>query len=178
VFKDAQHHLSPFEEAKRYQLHSPTPDAGYAAMMHKFVTEAILPYAFGHTALDFGAGRIGLLGTLIRKVGYIVSEYDTFVTSDLYLLSRPYDLVTLVEVAEHFQTPADEFALLANLVAPKGTLAIRTGFAVPDLGTWWYIRDTTHYSFYSDRTFAWVADKYGFTIRYSNHRDTIVLQKR
>jgi 2-polyprenyl-3-methyl-5-hydroxy-6-metoxy-1,4-benzoquinol methylase len=178
LFKDIRHHLSPQGEKHRYDCHSANIEEGYRSFIEKFVTEAILPFASGNTILDFGCGRTGLLGKMLSQAGFFVSEFDLYYKPDKRALSEVYDMVIAIEVVEHFQDPVSGFRDFFRLLKPGGTLALRTMFTIPDLSSWWYLRDSTHYCFYCEKTFKEISSIFGFEMLYSNHKDVVVLQKR
>jgi len=178
VFKDPRHHCDPETEKRRYGLHSTVASGEYTRNMEAFVQTAILPFKREGTVLDYGCGRIGLLARILTREGLAVSGYDPYFQTDPAPLSETYDVVAAVEVVEHFQDPKSEFARLTALVKKGGILAIATQFVLPDLTRWWYVRDITHYSFYSDRSFEEIARQNGLTLRWTNHRNTIVFEKR
>ncbi len=71
-----------------------------------------------------------------------------------------FDLVTCLEVAEHFEQPQRGFAGIASRCKPGGyaaigTLPIPADFPIPDgFSSWWYKDDRTHVSFYTEKAIA------------------------
>lgn len=69
-------------------------------------------------------------------------------------------LVLCLEVAEHFENPAEGFAGLAGRCLPGGFVAVGT-LPIPDtmataedFKKWWYKDDRTHVSFYTEKAMA------------------------
>ncbi|MFA5036364.1 MAG: class I SAM-dependent methyltransferase [Candidatus Izemoplasmatales bacterium] len=178
IFKDQIDFLNPSQEMKRYNQHSIDPDDGYLKSINDFISFAIDPFPEIKTILDYGCGRIGYLGSRLSDIGYQVSEYDLYYQQNQLVLENQYDLVCTVEVIEHFQNPKVEFARLCQLVKTNGYLAIKTQFVPIEFKNWWYIRDTTHYSFFSNQTFVYIAATYGLKIVLNDHIQTIVYQKK
>ncbi|MDD3842727.1 MAG: class I SAM-dependent methyltransferase [Candidatus Izemoplasmatales bacterium] len=178
VFKNYIYFQNANQEKERYDKHSTNPDAGYLKSINDFIALAIIPLQNVITVLDYGCGRIGYLGTRLADAGYRVSMYDLYYHSDKLALEKQYDLVTLVEVVEHFQNPEIEFTNLCQLIKKNGYLAIKTQFVPKELNNWWYIRDITHYCFFSDQSLLYIAAKYGLDIIYNDHIQTIVYQKK
>jgi hypothetical protein len=80
------------------------------------------------------------------------------------VLARRYHFITCSEVAEHFHDPAAEFARLAGLLQPGGTLAVMTRWLADgvDFARWHYRRDPTHVVFYRPATFRHLAQQHGW----------------
>src|SRR5690606_19185702 len=90
------------------------------------------------------------------------------------------DFIFATECVEHFFNPHQELKLLTALLRPAGTLTVMTDLwgENTDLETWWYIRDSTHVSFYHAKTFDYICSKYGYDIAYSDNQKVMVLRKR
>lgn len=85
-------------------------------------------------------------------------------------------------MAEHFTDPFKEFHQLTQMLREDGTLAIGTqspsskviaeqlefnrhassSSSRSPFANWWYTRDLTHVTFYSDSTFHWLAKEFGY----------------
>jgi SAM-dependent methyltransferase len=120
--------------------------------------------------LDFGCGPARTLGeilTLHLKVP--VLAYDPFFADQTELLkAKDWDLIVSTEVCEHFRNPAEEFTNLKSRLIFGGILALMTQFhqGIEHFTQWWYARDLTHLVFYSEKTWQWIADKYGLEVLY------------
>lgn len=128
--------------------------------------------------LDFGCGPGPVLVELLSRRGHDAIGYDPFFAPDADL-SRPFDIVFCTETAEHFRSPRDSFDQLTELVKPGGTLAMMTSLhpGPERVGEWWYLRDETHVSFYSLRTFEWIAGHWGFTLEATDQREIVILRR-
>lgn len=175
--KDPSLFPDPLTEKARYEQHSQRVDPGYVRWVEKFVDEAIVPFVLPGEALDFGAGRTGEMARQLISLGHRVCEYDPWFAPDPLVLGRQYDLVTVLEVAEHFQDPAAEWQRLDSLLRSGGYLAIHTAFLPVNWTEWWYLRDVTHVTFYPDSCWPPLAGRFGWIITYDNHQDCIVFQK-
>lgn len=178
-FVPAAHHVSADQERARYRLHRNTrEDAGYVRMLMPAVA-AVQRYAAAGPAvrvLDYGCGPGGVLVSLLREAGYDATGYDPFFAADADL-SRQFDVVVSTETFEHFRRPGEDIARLVALVKPGGWLVFMTALcdAVADWGQWHYARDSTHVAFYSLRTFAWLARRWGLRLLEHNGRNLVVL---
>jgi 2-polyprenyl-3-methyl-5-hydroxy-6-metoxy-1,4-benzoquinol methylase len=86
---------------------------------------------------------------------------------------------TCTEVVEHFWSPAEDWARLAELLKPGGWLAVMTSL-VPDRKQflrWRYKDDLTHVSFYSAATMDWLAARFGLAVD-QQEDDVFLFQKR
>jgi hypothetical protein len=157
-------HLEPSLEKNQYDLHeNDVLDIRYQDFMEPLINE-VLQNTKGQSGLDFGCGPTSVLRHLLRPQGYNIQLYDKYYYPDEDVLQRKYDFIFASEVVEHFQKPADEFALLENLLKENGILIIGTSLYddIRDLSNWSYTKDPTHISFFSTHTFYWIAKKFGF----------------
>lgn len=153
-------YLSPMDERTRYLEHDNTlENEGYVVMLQEFIVRTIIPFASGGKALDFGCGPGPVLAHLLRCRGFTVDVYDPFFFPCRSFLSREYDLVTSTEVFEHLKRPAEVLETLCGVIAPGGLLAIMTHLhpGADAFADWWYHRDPTHITFYSERTLEWIS---------------------
>lgn len=130
------------------------------------------PYLLSGKILDYGSGPEPALCELMKH--YIheqiylsgnceVRGWDPFFAPDTPLYKDGADLVTCLEVAEHFETPLEDMRKLASACCPGGYVAIGTMLLPYEKsGTeydaeknrdtfkkWWYRSDSTHVAFYS-----------------------------
>jgi len=177
VILDPRFFLSPDQERSRYLQHENSlSDPGYRAYL-----EAFLDGVFGHEALaedgiatvfDYGSGPEPALVDLLRQRGFTASGWDPFFNADGERFDAGADLVTCLEVAEHFHNPTDDFASLAGCVRPNGWVAVATRAVNGDLSTvvrdfpdWWYRRDPTHVVFYTREGLFFAAEHAGLIYR-------------
>lgn len=119
--------------------------------------------------LDY-AGGYGMFARLMRDEGYnffrqdiycenIFAKHFDIIDSGL----TKFDVVTAFEVFEHFENPIEEIEKIFSY----STNVIFTTELVPDnsseLENWWYLSTDTgqHIAFYSEKSFQFLADKYG-----------------
>ena len=163
IFVAREYLLSPKDERARYDLHENDPqDPGYRNFLSKLVTPLLeqlgLPPLSG---LDFGSGPGPALAMMLEEQGYNISLYDPYYAPQPEVLEHTYDFVTCTETMEHFYTPGKEWDILVKLVKPGGLLGVMTKLIdepekFPDLH---YTKDDTHVSFFSRRTFSFLAKK-------------------
>lgn len=179
IFVIAAEHILAEREHARYALHKNTIDnTGYVARFERLMAH-VADLAHGpKRILDFGCGPGPVLVELLRRRGHDAVGYDPFFASDTDL-SRPFDIVFCTETAEHFRKPGESFGRLASLVTPAGTLAIMTSLhpGAAGVGSWWYVRDETHVSFYSLRTFEWIGRHLGLDLESTDQREIVVLRR-
>lgn len=171
--------LSASEEKSRYDLHENSiNDPGYVAMFEKFINFAITPYKV-KTILDYGSGPGPVLAELLSRKNYDVSIYDPFY-ADSNFADFSFDMVCSTEVFEHFNKPMEEIGKIVKLVKPGGYIAIMTRFrpAIDKFKSWFYKDDTTHVSFYSPKTFEFIAKQFSLEIIEHDSFQTILLKKK
>ncbi len=162
---DPSHHLSVSEERRRYEEHqNDVHDHRYQAFVSPLIDEVKRSFPVGSLGLDFGAGTGPVIAHLLESHGYKVSKYDPYFWPDQETLKERYDFICTCEVVEHFYHPRVEFQRLRGLLKPGGRLGIMTLLHSPkvDLSSWYYLRDPTHVSLYSEATFSWIAKAWGF----------------
>lgn len=116
---------------------------------------------------------------MLDEAGYTVTLYDLFYYPDPAALARCYAFICMTEVIEHLASPAQVLADLWALLEEGGCLVIQTQ-RVRDreaFARWRYVDDPTHIAFYSEATFAWLADHLGVREWTIVDRDVVVLRK-
>lgn len=164
VFVPPEYHLSAEEERARYDQHNNDPrDPGYRAFLSRLAVPLAGVLEPGSVGLDFGCGPGPALSSILGEMGFTVHDYDPMYRDDPRLLERTYDFVAATETVEHFARPAEEFALMRDLVRAGGWLGVMTAMTDgADFGSWHYRRDPTHVSFFSRETFRWIAERFAF----------------
>ena len=154
-------HLSLAAEKERYLQHRNSPsDEGYKRFLSRLVDPLLSILPSGSTGLDFGSGPGPTLSKILSEHGFQVANYDPlFGPYELPL--KPVDFVTATEVLEHFRSPLPELRLLTSLVPRGGFLGVMTQEPPLDLKGWFYLRDPSHVTFFSDRTMIWLQKEFG-----------------
>ena len=179
VCKDSTTHVSAEREKKEYDHHQNTFNStGYVARFQRLIETFIQPYKTEGAALDFGSGPGPVLYTMLKQIGFEAHHYDPYYYPDKSYLDHRYDVITMTEVIEHLKDPKSVLNALKPLLKPSGVLVITTEFRPESLDeflTWWYRRDVTHLGFFNAVSMHALFTQTGFTIRSTNHRNTIVV---
>lgn len=174
--------VSEEEERLDYLKHDNTfANEGYVRMLDAFIDEAVAPFAAGaRTALDFGCGPGPVLAGLLRQRGLAVDVHDKHFAPGRLEGRERYDLITATEVLEHLADPLPELERLAALLTGRGVLSVMTLFHPGDgerFRDWWYRREATHVSFYTERTLREIAGRIGLRLLWTDGRRLCVLGK-
>ena len=159
------------QERARYETHENDPaDPRYRSFLDRLATPLAERLEPGAEGLDVGSGPGPALSQMLTERGFPTAIWDPFFAPDPAPLVRRWDFVTCSETVEHFHDPAGGWARLFDLVQPGGWLGVMTE-PIPDgaphpleidsLAAWWYARDPTHVALHRDRTFGWLAHRYG-----------------
>lgn len=175
-------HLSTEEEREQYEKHENCADnSGYMQLLQPVIDlVSELDIAKRETGedisvLDFGSGPNPVLADVLRERGFLVETYDAYFSQ--VLPAGQYSAVTSTEVVEHFCQPLVGWKQLLSFVASGGEAYVLTSWTddVEDLPNWHYLREITHVSFYSKKTFAWIAERFSFSVRFE--RGVVRLRK-
>ena len=179
TFVPSKFHLSVTAEKAEYDLHQNSPsDAGYRKFLSR-ISERILNVVHNDShGLDFGCGPGPTLFKLFEGAGHRMSVYDQFYALDRSVLSRQYDFVTATEVIEHFRRPDESLNQMWNCLRPGGVLGIMTKQVLgkQEFVNWHYKNDLTHVSFFSRKTFEWLANAWGAKAEYFG-TEVVLLRK-
>ncbi|MBN2300171.1 MAG: class I SAM-dependent methyltransferase [Acholeplasmataceae bacterium] len=183
IFKDESHYISNDQELKIYDAHhNDDHNLGYVNFLMNFIDAAVLPYIKKGRVLDFGSGPTPLLSKLIKKSGqFDVDIYDLYYAKQKIYENQEYDLITSTEVIEHLKYPMQTFKLFFQLLKPDGILSMMTLFHPHNQNEffeWFYIRDKSHVSFYTQNTMRYIAKQIGFEFIYSNDYRYVVFKKK
>lgn len=165
VFLNPKDYLSIEEEVKHYNFHNNDPeDIRYQNFLSPVNNRILTDFSKEHEGLDFGSGTGSPVVKVLGDSGYNISQFDLFYHNHPEVLSRQYDYIACTETAEHFKQPYAEFEQLHSLLKPGGKLYIMTDRFNPnrDFGTWFYKTDPTHVFLYSDESFEWIRQEFGF----------------
>ena len=171
--------LDPDEEKSRYDLHENDPaDESYRSFLSQLFTPLSKKLKANSLGLDFGSGPGPTLSVMFKEQGHRMNIYDPFYAPDESAFNHSYDFITTTETAEHLFNPREEFDLIWSCLKPCGFLGIMTKM-VPSLDEfydWHYRKDDTHVTFYTEKTFQWMAEHYGAKLEIFGER-TIILEK-
>lgn len=179
VFLDKRFIVSPEKEKTRYLKHENSiENKGYVLMFEEFICKIKRHKKDLKTALDFGSGPKAVLKQMLEGKGIKTDSYDIYFSPEKVFENKKYDLITCTEVLEHLKEPLEVIKILKEHLNKKGMLAIMTLFHPNNklkFKDWWYITDETHISFYTEKTFGYIARKLGFKILFSDKKNTILL---
>ena len=135
--------------------------------------------------LDY-AGGYGIFVRLMRDIGLDFRWQDNFASN---LLARGFEysdrdagieLITAFEVFEHFKAPLEEIEKMLKI--SKNILFSTTLLpcAAPKPEEWWYygFDHGQHISFYSQKTFRFIAGKYGLNYYTDNRSIHLLTDKK
>ncbi|KJS81364.1 MAG: hypothetical protein JL57_26695 [Desulfosporosinus sp. BICA1-9] len=169
------------EEFNRYSQHKNTLDnPGYVNNFNNFIIISKIDNLKNvKRALDFGCGPGPVLQVLLEKLGYATDIYDPFFYPTQGFLKKRYDLITCTDVLEHLKNPLATLRILEVLLEKGGILAVTTLFhtSAEDFISWWYRKDPTHITFYSQKTFRWLAEHLNLSLEFSDDKSIGVLKK-
>ncbi|RDX35430.1 class I SAM-dependent methyltransferase [Kangiella sp. HD9-110m-PIT-SAG06] len=179
IFVPSKFHLNQHDEKRIYDLHENSPqDEGYQQFLNKLLTPLTRKLTQGATGLDFGCGPGPTIQPMLEAQGFKVTNYDLYYQSNDSVLEQRYDFITCTEVIEHFNQPRRELELLHSLLRPNAYLGIMTKrpTSLEAFKGWHYKNDLTHICFFSEATFHWIADYFGYRLEFPG-KDTAILQR-
>ena len=175
--KTADFILSSEDEYNRYLLHNNSSNDNYINYQENFFNE--IKDFLGEKNLDYGCGDNHILANILTKNNYETLFYDLYFYPNENYEKHRYNAIILEEVIEHLNKPLDVLDRLVSLLEKDGKLIIRTNLIPPNVfdGKWWYLRDTTHISFFDIKTFQYISNLFSLSIIYCNDKDLIVFEK-
>jgi len=176
IFVDKTFFLSKQQEKNRYLEHNNSfKDIRYREFLQKMYTAIVPLLKKGASGLDYGSGTCQLLKRIFNENNFNVTCYDPFFTPNKNALKTTYDFIVSTETAEHFYNPIKEFKTMSKLIKPNFHIGIMTNRveSIEQFPSWYYHNDPTHVSFYSKKTFIWIARK--FKWNYIFHKNNIVI---
>lgn len=180
IFIDKNNILSEELEKDRYLKHNNTFDnIGYVEKFKNLINKYVINNKSIRYILDFGCGYEPVLAKLLKEYDFFVDIYDKYFFQGITFLKKRYDLITLIEVIEHFKDPLLELLNLKKLLNKNGLLIIETLFHPGDKEkflSWWYKEDQTHISFFTLKTFEKIAELLKMEIVETNYKDICILQ--
>jgi len=182
ILLDEAHHLSPEAQKARYETHeNEAGNEGYVAMFEGFLAQGVDPFAKkGRKALDLGCGPGPVLAGMLHKRGYPTDLHDPFFFPQVNG-EEAYGLITATEVLEHLPDPVAALRPWVAKLSPGGILAGMTLFHPDDpakFASWWYLKDPTHVSFYTERTLGKLARVLGMDLLFTDGKRLFTFRKK
>lgn len=178
IFADPSFHLSPMAELERYQHHHNGIDKpDYVNFLNRLIQPTLHYIKSGMQCLDYGCGPVPTISQLLTRRKISCYDYDPLFDFDHPL--DTYDILFSSECFEHFHHPLKDLLKINSLLKPGGYLAVMTERwkNVADFCTWYYKMDPTHVSFYHEKTFHYIGEKFGYFIKYKDRDRVIILSK-
>jgi Methyltransferase domain len=161
---------NPYWLSEAYSDHVTSIDPGAAQrVLDCLAITSATARIFGYRKiLDFGGGA-GLLTRLLRDAGYDAYWYDqytpaSYATGFEGTPTGEYDLITSVEVVEHFANPKTDLGAIFG-AAPKAVLIVTCLYEGQD-ENWWYLapEEGQHIFFYSPKAIELIASRYNYHV--------------
>lgn len=185
IFMSEKAFLSPAGQKERYEKHNNSlEDSGYCSFLRGFIEPVLAEVKNRNgslkTILDYGSGPEPALVHLLEKLrddkilptDSEIRGWDPFFAPETPLFSSGADLVTSLEVVEHFEKPLESMKKLAEACKKGGFAAIGT-MLLPfqqdesnwkeKFSSWWYRSDATHVSFYTKKALCICAERSGLS---------------
>ena len=178
-FLDPSFYIELNIEKERYLEHdNRVDDEAYRSFLSRLSSPLKEKLSIGAKGLDFGCGHGPALAVMLQSEGFEVDLYDPFFFPNKKVFSKKYHFISCTETVEHFHNPFQEFNTLDNLLMSGGWLGIMTSFLTSDdaFESWYYRRDPTHVTFYSEKTFEVIAEQRNWDYEIKS-KDIVLLHK-
>ena len=179
IFVPKEFWLSKAEEKLRYEQHNnDSKDKGYITFLSQITLPIKKFIKEGSHGIDYGCGPNSVLSEILTKSKMHMTQYDPFFYPKFP--NHKFDFLLSTETFEHFQNPIEEIRNISSIVHSQGVIGVMTAFWQEDIfiKNWHYRRDQTHISFYTFRTFEYIADIFQFKILYTDKNRIIIFQKK
>ena len=179
VFVPRAQHLSHEAEKAEYDLHNnQVDDPGYRKFLSRMFEPMCERISAGSIGLEFGCGPGPALASMFSEAGHDMSVFDLYYAPNAAVFEQAYDFITATEVVEHLAKPRRELDLLWTVLKPGGWLGLMTKrvSTLEAFKDWHYITDPTHICFFSDATFAWLAERWGANLVVIG-KDVVLIEK-
>ena len=175
--KTQEYILPPHDEFQRYLHHNNSDNEDYLKYQEKFFNE--IHSFLGAKVLDYGCGANHILVDILIRNNFDANYYDLYFYPNENYEKHLYDAIILEEVIEQLIQPMDVLTKLVSLLSKGGKIIIRTNLIPQNIldGKWWYLRDTTHISFFDIKTFEAICNLLPLSIIYCNDKDLIIFEK-
>ncbi|MEH6566526.1 MAG: class I SAM-dependent methyltransferase [Halopseudomonas sp.] len=163
VHVPAAWHLSPAEERAEYDRHENQLDeAGYRGFLSRLADPLLARLQPASQGLDFGCGPGPALAAMLREQGHEVALHDLYYYPNPQHLAQQWDFITASEVVEHLARPLLVLDQLWGCLRPGGWLGLMTKRVTDQQAfvNWHYKSDPTHISYFSERSFHWLAQRW------------------
>jgi hypothetical protein len=180
LFVPESEHVSAAREKARYELHRNSPhDPGYIRFLDQLVEPLCRILPAGAAGLDYGSGRVAVLAQRVRARGFACDSFDPHFDPDPAAPAVRYDFLAASEVFEHFRNPRREIERFLSLLKPAGIAAVMTEWRPHEsmLERWHYLSDPTHVAFYHEKTFEWIARRFGLEIVFRDGKRVVILKR-
>ncbi|MDG0817757.1 class I SAM-dependent methyltransferase [Bdellovibrio svalbardensis] len=172
IFMNPKERLDAAQEKARYDFHQNEDMKGYRAFLEPLVKDV---EQFAKNAkrepsdvsvLDYGCGPTAFLGNWFTEKSFRVTNYDLYYFPDQDSLKKSYHVITSTEVWEHLYDPRAELVKMIKMLKTGGILAVMTSSHKGEAAfhDWYYRRDLTHVTFFSEKTMKWIADHFNLQL--------------
>ena len=165
--------LKPVDEKKRYDSH--ICDEGYLKYMNS-VYNKLLPLLEDGASIDYGCGKIHALADIMNSNNKKCDYYDLYYFDKE--IKGPFKNIILIEVFEHIKEPLELLSYLKSLLLDGGAILIMTQIVKEPLDKWWYLRDTTHISFFTPEAMEALAKRLDMRLIYNKADQIFKLSKK
>ena len=165
--------LSSSEEKKRYDSH--ICDEGYLKYMENVYLK-VKKYLKEGLSIDYGCGKIHALADIMNEDNRLCKYYDLYYYNDE--INDKFDNIILIEVFEHILNPLEFIKNLKSILNDNGNIIIMTKTIKEPLDKWWYLRDSTHISFFKESSMKVLGEMLGFDVLYNKDDEIFKLTKK
>jgi SAM-dependent methyltransferase len=179
VWVDEEDRLDANAEKAMYDLHQNDPsDEGYRRFLSRFAVPMLEKLSGCCHGIDFGCGPGPTLSGMMEEHGHSVALYDIFYYPDEMVLQSQYDFVMATEVIEHLHHPDQVWQQWLSMLKLGGWLGVMTKQVIDKDAFihWHYKNDLTHVSFFSRKTFIYLAERDNLAIEFVGN-DVVLLRK-
>jgi hypothetical protein len=127
-------------------------------------------------SLDYGCGKVHALSDILNSNNRMCDYYDLYYYNSLE--NKIYDNIILIEVLEHIYEPLNELVKIKNMLSKNGRIIVMTGFVPNDLSNWWYLRDSTHVSFFKESSIKKLADLLDMNFIINQEENIFILENK
>ncbi|GAB2621543.1 methyltransferase domain-containing protein [Belliella aquatica] len=179
IFRAPKASFTGLGEKKHYLLHQNGPQHdGYVSFLKRAIDPIETHLLPNLQALDFGCGPGPAINYILQSYQISCDNYDPFFFPE-GIKEKSYDFIFATECVEHFFHPNQEFEKILGLLKVGGYLSMMTEIhpGLNKINDWYYIKDATHVSLYSEKTFMWIALKYKLKLEYTDQKRVVVFRK-